>query len=73
MNVTILGAGAFGTALAKTLQEGGQAVTVWGHDAGFLTNLRETRCNERHLPGIPLPPISSSTARPSAGVVVSRL
>ncbi len=73
MNVTMLGAGGFGTALAKTLQEGGHAVTVWGHDAGFLATLRETRCNERYLPGIALPPtlaFEPDLARATAGAEV---
>lgn len=56
MKVTILGAGAWGTALAALLQRGGHAVTVWGHDAAHLEDMRATGRNERYLPGIPLPP-----------------
>lgn len=55
MNVTVLGAGAWGTALAKLLHEGGQAVTLWGHDSGRLEEARRAGRNERYLPGIGLP------------------
>ena len=55
MNVTVLGAGAWGTALAKLLQQGGHAVTLWGHDAPRLLEVGRTRRNDRYLPGIDLP------------------
>lgn len=55
MNVTVLGAGAWGTALAILLQRGGHRVTLWGHDATRLEIMRHTGKNERHLPGIVLP------------------
>jgi glycerol-3-phosphate dehydrogenase (NAD(P)+) len=55
MNVTILGAGAWGTALARLLQQGGHTVTLWGHIAEWLEEIRRTGRNERFLPGITLP------------------
>ena len=55
MKVTVLGAGAWGTALSALLQRGGHVVTVWGHDAAHLEDMRTTGRNERYLPGIPLP------------------
>lgn len=55
MNVTVLGAGAWGTALAKLLIEGGHRVTLWGHDPEHLEEVRRTGVNQRYLPGIPLP------------------
>ncbi|HEV2694853.1 MAG TPA: NAD(P)H-dependent glycerol-3-phosphate dehydrogenase [Verrucomicrobiae bacterium] len=56
MNVTVLGAGAWGTALARLLCDGKNSVTLWGHDAAHLEDLRKTNRNERYLPGIALPP-----------------
>lgn len=56
MKVTVLGAGAWGTALARLLCGGDAAVTLWGHDDARLEVLRRTRRNERYLPGIELPP-----------------
>ena len=55
MNITVLGAGAWGTALARLLHDGGHAVTLWGHDAARLEEIGKTRRNERYLPGIELP------------------
>ncbi len=56
MNVTVLGAGAWGTALAKLLIQGSHTVTLWGHDRGRLEKLQRTRRNEAYLPGVELPP-----------------
>ena len=56
MNITVLGAGAWGTALARLLCDGKNSVTLWGHDASHLEDLRKTGHNERYLPGITLPP-----------------
>jgi glycerol-3-phosphate dehydrogenase (NAD(P)+) len=56
MKVTVLGAGAWGTALAKLLRKNGHMVTLWGHNPECLDEIRRTGCNERYLPGIPLPP-----------------
>src|SRR5262245_59432719 len=54
MKVTVLGAGAWGTALAKSLHEDKAQGTLWGHDPECLQALRSGR-NERYLPGISLP------------------
>jgi glycerol-3-phosphate dehydrogenase (NAD(P)+) len=56
VNVTVLGAGAWGTALARLLCDGKNAVTLWGHNPTHLEDLRKSGRNERYLPGIPLPP-----------------
>jgi glycerol-3-phosphate dehydrogenase (NAD(P)+) len=55
MNVTVLGAGAWGTALARLAAQNQHAVTVWGHNANHLAEMQRTRRNERYLPGIDLP------------------
>jgi glycerol-3-phosphate dehydrogenase (NAD(P)+) len=55
MKVTVLGAGAWGTALARLLQTGGNEVTLWGHAFEHLGDLRRTQRNERYLPGVLLP------------------
>jgi glycerol-3-phosphate dehydrogenase (NAD(P)+) len=55
MKVTVLGSGAWGTALAKLLSESNHSVTLWGHRAEHLEQIRRTGRNEPYLPGIDLP------------------
>jgi glycerol-3-phosphate dehydrogenase (NAD(P)+) len=54
MNVTLLGAGAWGTALAVQAAPR-HAVHLWSRSAAHATALAASRHNERYLPGIPLP------------------
>jgi glycerol-3-phosphate dehydrogenase (NAD(P)+) len=55
MKITVIGAGAWGTALARLLQQGTNQVTLWGHVPAWLEEIRQTHRNERFLPGIELP------------------
>ncbi len=48
----IVGAGAFGTALADVVASRGTAVTLWGDDDEAIESLRRTRVNEKRLPGV---------------------
>ncbi|HHL21806.1 MAG TPA: NAD(P)-dependent glycerol-3-phosphate dehydrogenase [Aliiroseovarius sp.] len=50
--VAVLGAGAFGTALAVALSRGGRAVTLWARDPRDMATRRE---NTARLPGIAFP------------------
>jgi glycerol-3-phosphate dehydrogenase (NAD(P)+) len=54
--MAILGAGSWGTAMAVWLAGRGHPVTLWGHDRQHIGRMRETRRNDRYLPGVPLPP-----------------
>lgn len=56
MNITVFGAGAWGTALAIVIAQNGHRVTLWGHNPSHMESLRSRRENQRHLPGVPLPP-----------------
>lgn len=56
MKITIIGAGAWGTSLARLLLQGGRnRVTLWGHVPEWLEEIRQTGRNERFLPGVDLP------------------
>ena len=55
MNITILGAGAWGSALARLLHQAGAEVTLWGHIAEWLDEIRRSGRNDRFLPGITVP------------------
>jgi glycerol-3-phosphate dehydrogenase (NAD(P)+) len=54
MRVCILGAGAWGAALAKVLHENGNSVVLWDINAALLAELQQGR-SEELLPGIGLP------------------
>lgn len=54
-SVAVLGAGAWGTALGLVLSRNLHRVKLWTHRAAQAAELRETRTNERYLPGIELP------------------
>jgi glycerol-3-phosphate dehydrogenase (NAD(P)+) len=54
MNITIIGAGAWGTALATSLAAN-HHVTLWARDAAQIKAIRSTRLNQRYLPDILLP------------------
>lgn len=56
MKVAVLGAGAWGTALAKVLDDNGHAVTLWTRNAAALAEIARSCRNERYLPGVELPP-----------------
>lgn len=60
--ITILGAGAWGSALALTLARNGHAVTLAVRRAVHLEEIRRTRENA-YLPGAPLPPEITLTDR----------
>ena len=55
MKINVLGAGAWGTALACLLHESKHAITLWGHSADHLEEMRRTGRNNRYLPDILLP------------------
>ncbi len=55
MKVAVLGAGAFGTALAIALARDGAAVGLWARDAAQADAMRASRENARYLPGCRLP------------------
>lgn len=55
MNITLLGAGAWGTALAVQAAPR-HAVHLWTRDAAHARELAASRQNRRYLEGVPLPP-----------------
>lgn len=53
--ITVLGAGAFGTALAIQLTRRGAPGFLWGRDATTMATMEESRENVRYLKGVALP------------------
>jgi glycerol-3-phosphate dehydrogenase (NAD(P)+) len=55
MRIAIVGAGAWGTALAIAFSHKHE-VTLWGRSAEDIAKLNTARSNERYLPGVTFPP-----------------
>jgi len=53
--ISVVGAGSWGTALAKLLAHKGFAVTLWVYEVDLAERMRSTHCNDLYLPGIVLP------------------
>ncbi|MDP1692566.1 MAG: NAD(P)H-dependent glycerol-3-phosphate dehydrogenase [Burkholderiaceae bacterium] len=76
MNVTLLGAGAWGTALAVQAAPR-HAVHLWARNAEHARTLDASRRNEHYLPGIALPPdivvadaLDAALAHAAEGLVI---
>ena len=57
MKIIVIGAGAWGTALAVSAARNpaGHHVVLWARDGAQAEAMDDTRENARYLPGIPLP------------------
>ncbi len=55
MRISVLGAGAWGTAVSIALARRHE-VTLWGRDAALIDAMRAARSNRRYLPGLDFPP-----------------
>ena len=60
--IGVIGAGSWGTALAKMLAESGHDVTLWAHRAAVAADLASRRENTTYLPGFALPATLRATA-----------
>jgi len=54
--IGVVGAGGWGTTLAKVLAEKGEQVVLWCHGADSFRQIADKRENQTYLPGIALPP-----------------
>jgi glycerol-3-phosphate dehydrogenase (NAD(P)+) len=63
MKIVVLGAGAWGTALAATASARHE-VTLWARDPVQAQALRSGRENRRYLPGVVLPPVLAVASEP---------
>jgi glycerol-3-phosphate dehydrogenase (NAD(P)+) len=60
--IAVLGAGAWGVALANVAAQGEDRVALWAHDPAHAAALARDRENRRHLPGLPLAGAVSPTS-----------
>lgn len=70
--VTVLGAGSYGTALALCFARKGTPVCLWGRDAEQIQAMANERENKRYLPGIPLPDVLTVTSDLASAVEDAR-
>lgn len=54
-NIAVLGAGAWGTALAKVLADKQNPTRIWAHHAELAARINEEHVNARYLPNAELP------------------
>ena len=62
-SVGIVGAGAWGTALAITSRRAGRDVLIWAYEPKTLADINQNHRNEVYLPGISLDPTIEATGR----------
>ena len=60
MKISVLGSGAFGTALAISLSTGDNSLTLWGRNPKQVTAFSQDRENNDRLPNCPFPTSSVS-------------
>ncbi|MGE7369618.1 NAD(P)H-dependent glycerol-3-phosphate dehydrogenase [Neorhizobium sp. NPDC001467] len=66
-HIAVIGAGAFGTALAAVMALDGRSnVTLIGRDLALMADLRADRVHDAALPGVPLPDNLHFSAEPDA-------
>ncbi|MBW8309567.1 MAG: NAD(P)-dependent glycerol-3-phosphate dehydrogenase [Candidatus Paracaedibacteraceae bacterium] len=61
-HIVVIGAGAFGTALALSCLKTGAQVTLYARRSDFVAHLQSSRQNDRYLPGVDLPSDLAITA-----------
>lgn len=66
--IGVLGAGAWGTALALAAQRAGRQTTLWARRQDHAEAMSRTRENAEYLPGIALPPDLTVTSDPAEAV-----
>jgi glycerol-3-phosphate dehydrogenase (NAD(P)+) len=72
-HIAIIGAGAWGTALAIQAHRGGQGVMLWARDPARAALIQQSRANERLLPGVTLPEgiaVTADAAKALAGAAL---
>jgi glycerol-3-phosphate dehydrogenase (NAD(P)+) len=73
MRCAVVGAGAWGTALANVLADNGHSTLVWAYEPDVAHAINETHENRRFLPGIVLTPDLRASSDKEAVVMAAEL
>jgi glycerol-3-phosphate dehydrogenase (NAD(P)+) len=73
MNITVLGAGSWGTTLAVLLAGKGHDVSLWAHRPEFARALESERKNTRYLNGVVFPPNLHATGNLREAVLTAEI
>ncbi|OLO99985.1 glycerol-3-phosphate dehydrogenase [Mycolicibacterium porcinum] len=65
VEAAVMGAGAWGTALAKVLADAGNPVTMWARRSEVADEINTTHTNSRYLGDVVLPPTIRATTDPA--------
>lgn len=68
VRIAVLGAGSWGTALALLLAHNHHQVTLWGHDATRMQQVKTTHCNTKYFPEVIFPQTLQVTTDLTAAV-----
>ncbi|MET0407292.1 MAG: 2-dehydropantoate 2-reductase N-terminal domain-containing protein, partial [Hyphomicrobium sp.] len=60
-SVSVVGGGAWGTALAQTLAHGGTSVELWAREPEVIDDINARHVNRTFLPGVELSPSIRAT------------
>ncbi|GLQ20155.1 glycerol-3-phosphate dehydrogenase [NAD(P)+] [Algimonas porphyrae] len=63
--IGVIGAGAWGTALAQTLSSSGRDVTIWSFEPDCADAINKRHVNDCYLDGVPLDPRLKATSEPA--------
>ncbi len=68
VSTAVIGAGAWGTAMASLLASNGQPTTIWGRNRDYMSQMASSHSSPRYLPGVDLP-VSLSASSDLAATV----
>ena len=68
MHVAVMGAGSWGTTMAKVAADAGNTVTLWARREEAARHIQITRENTDYLPGLTLPPAVTATSSAEAAL-----
>ncbi len=71
-DITVLGAGSYGTALALCFARNGNKTLLWGRDPEHVSQLQQQRTNHKYLPDSPFPDTLTVTSDLHSAVAASK-